>query len=50
VAILDGFTLHCEIVMSILSSDESDYQEKTRREKQRAGSSEEEGSTAGLVC
>jgi hypothetical protein len=33
VAILDGFTVHCEIVMSIVSSDESDGQEMTRREK-----------------
>jgi hypothetical protein len=33
VAILDGFTVHYEIIMSILSSDNSDCQEKTGREK-----------------
>jgi hypothetical protein len=50
VAILDGFAVHCEIITSILSSDNSDGHEKTGREKQRVGSSEEERSTTGLVC
>jgi hypothetical protein len=41
--------VHCDY-LSILFSDNSDGQEKTGRKKQRAGWTEEEGSTAGLVC
>jgi hypothetical protein len=50
VAILECFAVHCEMSASILSSDNSNGQEKTGREEQRVESSEEERSTAGLVC
>lgn len=41
IAILVGFTLHCETVVSVLSSDNSDGQKKTGKHKYRTDTSEE---------